>query len=163
MVSLLQNVYLIDHQYQQVGSVPKHIVIGAARLGFDSRPDKIGQNVANGSLPLRCFLGTVLTRIWWRFDFDCYQCKGPTFLRSGTHFKSFRKYLLDKMATCCYCVSSSDVVDNIFYFLKGVGSCLSNFQIRTYLRSGFPAFFFSMHKWLSWQLSSFETMLFALI
>ena len=45
-----------------LGVVAKDIVISAEGLGFDYRAGQIGHSVANGSPPLRCLFGAVLSR-----------------------------------------------------------------------------------------------------
>ena len=47
---------------RQVGVMVKDIAIGARGPGFCSRARQIGHIVANGSPPLRCFFGAVLSR-----------------------------------------------------------------------------------------------------
>ena len=45
-----------------VGVVVKDIAIGTEGLGFDYWADQIGHTAANGSPPLRCFTGALLSR-----------------------------------------------------------------------------------------------------
>ena len=45
-----------------VHSVLRDIATGAGGLGFDSRNGQIGQSVANGSQPVRCFFESLLRR-----------------------------------------------------------------------------------------------------
>ena len=47
---------------RQVGLVVKDITIDARGLWFVSQAGQIGHSVANGSPPLRCFFGAVLSR-----------------------------------------------------------------------------------------------------
>ena len=47
---------------QRVGVGAQDIAIGARDVGFDYRAGQISHSVANGTSPLRCFLGAVLSR-----------------------------------------------------------------------------------------------------
>ena len=53
------SIFKID---ELVGAVVKDSVIGAGGLRFDARAGPMGRRVTNGSPPLRCFFGAVLSR-----------------------------------------------------------------------------------------------------